>query len=89
MRNVQVITMDELCEKIGIQRLNWVKIDMEGGAYSVLRGGFKILKNPTRMIIEVPDKETFDVLANLEYSIRPLLSSKSKLGYYYAKRKSN
>lgn len=86
---VEVKTMDELCEKIGVQRLNWVKIDVEGGASDVLRGGFKILRHPTRMIIEVPDSETLELLAKLEYSIRPLLTSNSKLGYYYATRRSS
>jgi FkbM family methyltransferase len=86
---VEVKTIDELCQEIGVQRLDWVKIDVEGGASDVLRGGFKILRRPTRILIEIPDNETLQVLAKLEYAIRPLLPSNSKLGYYYAVRKTS
>lgn len=86
---VEVKTMDELCEEIGVQKLNWVKIDVEGADSDVLKGGFKILTHPTKMIIEVTDNETLKLLTELGYSVRPLLTLNSKLGYYYTTKKSS
>jgi len=86
---VEVKTMDELCEKLGVQRLNWVKIDVEGGASDVLRGGFRTLKHSTRLIIEVPDNETLEILRKRRYSVRPILLSKSEFIYYYATIRSS
>ena len=83
-KKIKIKTMDELCEQMGIRKLDWVKIDVEGGAADVLKGGLKILRNPTEMIIEVPDNETLELLSKLEYSIMPLYLSNSKFGYYYA-----
>lgn len=89
LTKVEVKTMDELCETIGVQRLDWVKIDVEGGTSDVLRGGFKILRHPTKMIIEIQDNETLKVLEELEYSNRPLFLSETRFGYYYSTRKSS
>jgi FkbM family methyltransferase len=37
--NVEVDTLDGLCAKAGLTRLDFVKIDVEGGELDVLRGG--------------------------------------------------
>jgi FkbM family methyltransferase len=36
---VEVETLDNLCERTGTERLNFLKIDVEGGELQVLRGG--------------------------------------------------
>jgi FkbM family methyltransferase len=86
LMKMKVKTIDQLCGEIGVKRLDWVKIDVEKDASDVLKGGFEILGRTTKMIIEIGDDETFEVLAKLGYSIRPLyiFPSSCKFGYYYA-----
>lgn len=82
---VEVKTIDKLCSEMGIQRLDWVKIDVESCMSDILLGGFKILKNSsTRLIVEITDNESFDVLSQLGYSFEILSASNSKFGNFYA-----
>ena len=85
--NVEVKTIDKLCEELGIKGLDWVKIDVESCVSDILLGGLKILKNSARLMVEIEDKETLAVLSNLGYSCKPLSPSTSKLGNYYATRR--
>lgn len=80
---IEVKTMDDLFEEIKVQKLNWIKIDVEGAASKVLKGGFKILSQPIKMIIEVTDNKTIDLLTKLGLSIRPLLIPHANACYYY------
>lgn len=85
---VKVNTIDNLCEEMGISRIDWVKIDVEDSASDVLKGGSKTLKEPTNIVVEVPDNQTLEVLTKLMYSFKPLLTSDDNLGYYYAIKKT-
>lgn len=51
---VDVVTLDDLCTRAGLTRLDFVKIDVEGGELNVLRGGEQAVRTfrPT-MLIEI------------------------------------
>lgn len=42
--SVQLLTLDEVVAQLGIQRINFLKIDTEGHELNVLRGAFQILE---------------------------------------------
>jgi FkbM family methyltransferase len=51
---VEVQTLDGLCEKVGMTRLDFVKIDVEGGEMHILRGGEQAIeKFRPAMLIEI------------------------------------
>lgn len=51
---VEVETLDQLCGRVGMTRLDFVKIDVEGGELDVLRGGqYVIEKFRPAMLIEI------------------------------------
>lgn len=46
-------TLDDLTARLGITRLDWVKIDVEGAEFEVLRGGLETLRRfRPRLLIE-------------------------------------
>lgn len=53
--NVRCRTLDSLLRKLGIQQIDWLKIDVEGAELMVLSGGLFALKNSKnlKIIIEV------------------------------------
>jgi FkbM family methyltransferase len=53
--NVRCMTLDSLLRELGIQQIDWLKIDVEGAELIVLRGGLFALKNSKnlKIIIEV------------------------------------
>ena len=53
--NVHCMTLDSLLRELGIQQIDWLKIDVEGAELMVLRGGLFALKNSKnlKIIIEV------------------------------------
>lgn len=83
---VKTISLDELCKILGIEHVDWLKIDVEDGASKVLQGGIETLGKFPNMIIEVPDDETLDLLNRLGYDIEQLLPSESRYGYYRCTR---
>lgn len=85
---VKIRPLNHLCRSLGIETIDWIKIDVEGGASDVLRGGSEVLDSGTTILIEVPDDETFGLLDEMGYSTSPLLHSGSKYGYYRASRKT-
>ena len=54
---VEVDTLDQLATRIGLSRLDFVKIDVEGGELNVLRGGQQVIERyrPT-MLIEIEER---------------------------------
>jgi len=69
--SVSARVLDEVLEELGIERVDWVKIDVEGAEYEVLEGLWKALtKYKPKLIIECREE-------NLE-KVRNLLS---RLGY--------
>jgi FkbM family methyltransferase len=58
---VEAYTLDSLLQLNGIEHVNWIKIDVEGAEYEVLRGAKEILSASKRIsiLVEVHGKETY------------------------------
>lgn len=56
-----VTTLDNMVEKFGIDRLDWIKVDVEGGELCVVEGGVATLKRlrPVVVIEDHTDVEPF------------------------------
>jgi FkbM family methyltransferase len=56
---VEVNTLDGLCCRAGVNRLDFVKIDVEGGELHVLRGGQHVIETyRPAMLIEIEERHT-------------------------------
>ena len=53
IKTVDVISVDEYCEKNGIKRINLLKIDTQGSEAEVLRGANNLLKNKLIDVLEL------------------------------------
>ena len=58
---VEADTLDNLLKIRGINEVNWIKIDVEGAEYEVLRGAKEILSTNKRIsiLVEVQGKDTY------------------------------
>jgi FkbM family methyltransferase len=58
---VEAYTLDKLLQKYGIDQVNWIKIDVEGAEYEVLKGAKGILSENKQIaiLIEVHGKDTY------------------------------
>ena len=58
---VEADTLDNLLKIRGINEVNWIKIDVEGAEYEVLRGAKEILSTnkPISILVEVHGKDTY------------------------------
>ena len=58
---VEAFTLDKLLQKYGIDQVNWIKIDVEGAEYEVLKGAKGILSENKQIaiLIEVHGKDTY------------------------------
>lgn len=58
---VEADTLDNLLKTRGVNEVNWIKIDVEGAEYEVLRGAKEILSTNTRIsiLVEVHGKDTY------------------------------
>jgi FkbM family methyltransferase len=58
---VEADTLDNLLKSCGITTVNWIKIDVEGAEYEVLKGAGEILSTnkPISILVEVHGKETY------------------------------
>jgi FkbM family methyltransferase len=58
---VEADTLDNLLKSSGITTVNWIKIDVEGAEYEVLKGAKEILSTnkPISILVEVHGKETY------------------------------
>jgi FkbM family methyltransferase len=59
---VEAYTLDNLLQKSGMNQVNWIKIDVEGAEYEVLRGAREILSTNKRIsiLVEVHGKDTYE-----------------------------
>jgi hypothetical protein len=59
---VQAYALDELLETSGIKQVNWIKIDVEGAEYEVLKGAKEALSASKRIsiLVEIHGKDTYE-----------------------------
>ena len=64
-------TLDAAVHELGLKRVDFVKLDVDGHELSVIRGGLQVLREfKPRMILELapysfPDNQSFDSMVNL------------------------
>jgi FkbM family methyltransferase len=75
---VEVSTLDGLCADVGMTRLDFVKIDVEGAELHVLQGGEHAIKTlrPT-MLIEIEERHT----ARYQHSAHDVVTWLTQRGY--------
>jgi len=78
---VGMTSVDVFCEASGIDRVHFVKLDVEGGELDVLHGSHHLLSNLPRpvMLLEVSDVRT----APWGYAAREVVSYLADLGYTF------
>ena len=76
--HVVSITLDEYCEKNQIKKLNYVKIDVEGFEYSVLKGAESLLSEQKISIIQLEINQT---IINSNKSIADIINLLNKYEY--------
>lgn len=67
---VEADTLDSLLQKAGIKKVNWIKIDVEGAEFEVLKGACVALtgNKDISLLIEIHGTETYEpVLALLKF----------------------
>lgn len=88
-RDVQFTTLDEIVREYNITRLDWIKIDVEGGELSVLKGATRSLTKFHPALLIEDHSLVYDFVAemNLTSQIKQLLSSLNYQieEYYYDK----
>jgi FkbM family methyltransferase len=77
--------LDDIVEKVGLKRIDWVKIDVEGAELHVLRG-FRngIIKFKPRVIIEIKEfnrREVFKFFEEVNYTCHHIPEDES--GEYF------
>ncbi len=72
-KKVQVITLDGITKKLKLMRINWIKIDVEGGEMDVLDGGEKTLSALIeKIIIETNSDRVLKFLSERNFKIHRL-----------------
>ena len=82
MRTVEVTTLDAFCEREGIDRVDFVKIDTEGNDLNVLRGASELLG---REAIDLMQFEYNQRWINFRYYLRDAFEYLDELGYRVGK----
>jgi len=83
---VKAFKLDNVVKKLGLRRIDWVKIDVEGGEIEVLEGMSDILrKYKPRLIVEVFKynyRRFAELLKSCHYKFTPIIEYENH-GYYY------
>lgn len=62
--SVETYTIDALCDEYGVEHIDFIKIDIEGGEIAALRGADRMLESTSRVMVEAyhghPDPESED-----------------------------
>jgi FkbM family methyltransferase len=84
---LQAETMDNMLKSLGISEVDWIKIDVEGAEYEVLKGLRETLsKCKPHIIAEIMKPNLKKVLAlmdDLDYNAEPITESESPPLIYY------
>ncbi|MFA5792113.1 MAG: FkbM family methyltransferase [Candidatus Paceibacterota bacterium] len=81
----EIKTLDTACQELNITNVDFIKIDVEGYEYKVLKGAENLLKtSKPKLLIELHGKptgeEVVSYLEKLNYSITDLQNNKIKSG---------
>jgi len=81
----EIKTMDTVCRELNISKVDFIKIDVEGYEYKVLKGAENLLNNSKpKLLIELHGKptgeEVVEYLEKLNYSITDLQNNTVKSG---------
>ena len=81
----EIKTMDTVCKELNITKVDFIKIDVEGYEYKVLKGAKELLtSSKPKLLIELHGKPTgeqvLSYLESLNYSITDLQNNKIKSG---------
>jgi FkbM family methyltransferase len=88
---VSTITLDSLLTKFDVQRVDWIKLDVEGAELAVLKGASRVLEVAKNLIIEVWHKNAkgvFDLLNSKGYKVT-VLTKNGEENFYIIARKTN
>jgi len=82
-RVVKTLTLDELLDSLGIDQVNWIKLDVEGAETKVLRGAKRLLARAKNLhiIVESSSTEAMDYLKQFGFKTRYLGEI-----YYFAEK---
>ena len=85
--NYQMIslTMDHMCDSIGLYRPDCLKIDVDGNEYLILEGGQNILKTVKTVLVEVDDNMLMEAAKTAELLSRAGLTLVGKYQQDYLK----
>jgi len=69
VKTVRTMTLSELLQSLGIDRADWIKVDVEGEELRVLKGGRSVLQNVknVKIIIEVYDSKIIEYLRKMGF----------------------
>jgi FkbM family methyltransferase len=86
LENQKTISLDKFCEKNNINKIDFIKIDVDGCEKSVLRGLKNILKNYSpNLFIEIENEfdECVEILRQYNYEY---ICSKNDINCFFVKR---
>ena len=71
---VETLTLDQLLQNLGIDQIDWIKVDAEGEELRILKGGKRVLQKVTnmRIIMEVSNGEIIEYLRKMDFNIKHL-----------------
>jgi len=71
-RVVKTLTLDELLDSLGIDQVNWIKLDVEGAETCVFRGGRRLLARAINLhiIVESSSTEAMAYLKQFGFRVR-------------------
>jgi FkbM family methyltransferase len=75
---IKLVTLDETCETKGINRIDFIKLDIEGGELNALRGATSILKRDRPALMIEINERTYN---NAGYTISEVKSLLDDLKY--------
>ena len=86
---VCTITLDTLLRKFNVDRVDWIKIDVEGAELAVLKGASHVLEAAKNLIIEASYENAngvFDLLKSKGYKVTVLAKYGKENFYILTKR---
>jgi FkbM family methyltransferase len=88
-KSINVTTLDELVRTLGLTRIDFLKIDVEGSEYEVLQGSKNALKITKMVLIETfpnNEKKCLDLLKKYGFIIKDLGKRHGFTRYFIAKK---